>query len=54
MIETGTATSGISVVRNLPRNRNTTMPTSTKASPSVRITSSIVDFTNTVVSKNTE
>ena len=33
MIETGTAISGMSVVRNLPRNRNTTMPTSTKASP---------------------
>ena len=33
MIETGTAISGMSVVRNLPRNRNTTMPTRTKASP---------------------
>ena len=53
MIETGTAISGMSVVRNLPRNRNTTMPTSTKASTSVWITSSMVEVTKTVVSKNT-
>ena len=53
MIETGTAISGMSVVRNLPRNRNTTMPTSTKASPRVRTTSSIVALTKTVVSKKT-
>ena len=31
MIDTGTATSGMSVVRSLPRNRNTTIATSTKA-----------------------
>ena len=53
MIDTGTATSGISVVRSLPRNRNTTSATRTKASTSVRTTSSMVAVTNTVVSKNT-
>ena len=52
MTETGTATSGIRVVRSLPRNRKTTMPTSTKASTSVWITSRTVEVTNTVVSKN--
>ena len=35
MIDTGTAISGMSVVRSLPRNRNTTSATSTKASTSV-------------------
>ena len=52
MIDTGTAISGISVVRNLPRNRKTTIPTSTKAMISVRTTSSIVEVTNTVASQN--
>ena len=52
-IDTGTATSGISVVRHLPRNKNTTTPTSTTAMPSVRITSLIVSVTNTVESQNT-
>ncbi len=50
MIDTGTAISGMRVVLSLPRNRNTTSATSTKASPSVRITSMIVEVTNTVVS----
>jgi hypothetical protein len=53
MIDTGTATSGISVVCHLPRNRKTTSATSTIASASVRTTSSMVAVTNTVVSKNT-
>src|SRR5215469_16446983 len=53
MIDTGTATSGMSVVRQRPRNKNTTIPTSTMASTSVRTTSSMVAVTNTVVSKNT-
>ena len=53
MIDTGTATSGMSVVRSLPRNRNTTSATRTMASTSVRMTSSIVAVTKTVVSKNT-
>ena len=53
MIDTGTAISGISVVRSLPRNRNTTIATSTKAMTSVRTTSSMVEVTNTVVSQNT-
>ena len=48
--ETGTAMTGISVVRSLPRNRNTTMATRTNASTSVWITSSMVASTNTVVS----
>src|SRR5580704_126742 len=52
-IDTGTATSGIRVVRSLPRNRNTTMPTRTMAMTSVRTTSTIVVVTNTVESKNT-
>ena len=50
MIETGTASSGISVVRSLPRKTNTTIATRTKASSRVLITSWIVAFTNTVVS----
>ena len=53
MMETGTAISGISVVRNLPRNTKTTKATSTMAMASVRTTSSIVALTKTVVSKNT-
>ena len=48
--DTGTAMIGISVVRSLPRNRKTTRATSTNASRSVWMTSSIVAFTNTVVS----
>ena len=53
MIDTGTATSGIRVVRSLPRNRKTTIATSTKAMTSVRTTSSMVEVTNTVESQNT-
>ena len=41
-IDTGTATSGISVVLNLPRNKNTAKPTRMIASASVQMTSSIV------------
>ena len=41
---TGTAISGMSVARRLPRNRKTTITTSTKASISVWITSSIVSL----------
>src|SRR5262245_43684 len=52
-IDTGTATSGIRVVRHLPRNKNTTTATSTIAATSVRITSLIVSVTNTVESQNT-
>ncbi len=52
-IDTGTATSGISVVRHLPRNKNTTTATRTIAAPSVRITSLIVSVTKTVESQNT-
>ena len=53
MIDTGTATNGISVVRSLPRNKNTTRATRTIAMISVRMTSSIVAVTKTVESKNT-
>ena len=53
MIDTGTATSGMSVVRSLPRNRKTTIATSTKAMTSVWMTSSMVEVTNTVESQNT-
>ena len=49
-IETGTATSGMSVVRSLPRNRNTTIDTRMMAMTSVRITSLMVAVTTTVVS----
>src|SRR5208282_2644050 len=52
-MDTGTAISGISVVRSLPRNRKTTMPTSTMAMTRVRMTSTMVALTKTVVSKNT-
>ena len=47
---TGTAISGISVARKLPRNRNTTMTTRTNASISVWTTSSMLCLTNAVVS----
>ena len=50
---TGTARSGMSVVRSLPRNTNTTSATRTMASASVRTTSSMVEVTNTVELKNT-
>ena len=53
MIDTGTATNGISVARSVPRNRNTTMPTRTMAMTSVRTTSTMVAVTKTVESKNT-
>src|SRR5260370_40086538 len=53
MIDTGTATSGISVVRSLPRNRKTTIATSTNAIASVRITSATVVVTKTVLSHDT-
>ncbi len=52
-IDTGTATSGISVVRNRPRNKNTTTATRTIAATRVRITSLIVSVTKTVESQNT-
>ena len=52
MIDTGTATSGISVVRHLPRNRNTTTATRAIAAMSVRMTSLMVSVTNTVESQN--
>ncbi len=48
--ETGTAISGIRVARRLPRKRKTTITTSTKASTSVWITSSMLSLTKTVVS----
>ena len=48
--DTGTAIVGISVARHCPRNRKTTATTSTKASISVWMTSSMVEVTNTVVS----
>ena len=48
--DTGTAMIGISVARRLPRNTNTTIATSTKASSRVLITSPIVSVTKTVVS----
>ena len=44
--DTGTAMIGMSVARQLPRNRNTTITTSTKASISVWTTSSMVSVTN--------
>ena len=48
--DTGTAISGMRVARRLPRNRKTTMTTSTKASISVCTTSLMLSLTNTVVS----
>ena len=53
MIETGTATSGISVVRQFPRNKNTTMATRMMAITSVRTTSVMVAVTKTVELKKT-
>src|SRR5262245_25105451 len=53
MIDTGTASKGIKVVRTLPRNRYTTSATSTIATTSVCITSLIVAVTKTVESKKT-
>ena len=53
MIDTGTAINGIRVVRSVPRNRNTTIATSTKAMISVSMTSRTVEVTKTVLSQNT-
>ena len=47
---TGTAINGMMVARMDPRNRKTTITTSTKASSSVLITSWIVSLTKSVVS----
>ncbi|MNZ72262.1 hypothetical protein D3C78_906370 [compost metagenome] len=49
-IDTGTASTGISVARRLCRNRNTTITTSTRASKKVWITSEIDARVNAVVS----
>ena len=46
---TGTAMIGISVARRLPRNRNTTTATRTKASSSVDFTSSMVSETKVLL-----
>ena len=48
--ETGTAISGISVARTLPRNRKTTITTRTNASIRVWITSSMLSCTKRVES----
>ena len=48
--DTGTAISGMSVARQLPRNRKTTITTRMKASTSVCITSSMLSLTKAVVS----
>ena len=48
--DTGTAISGISVARRLPRNRKTTITTRTKASTRVWITSSMLCRTKAVES----
>ncbi len=48
--DTGTAIKGISVARQLPRNRNTTRMTRAKASNSVCMTFSILALTKSVVS----
>src|SRR5437660_3978928 len=53
MTDTGTAANGMSVVRSLPRNRKTTRATRTIATTRVRMTSIIVDVTNTVLSQKT-
>ena len=50
MSEIGTAMMGISVARQLCKNKNTTSTTKIKASPKVLNTSSIVAFTNSLVS----
>ena len=47
---TGTAMVGMMVARRLPRNRNTTITTSTNASVSVRSTSLMVSDTKVVLS----
>ena len=47
---TGTATVGMIVARRLPRNRNTTITTRTKASDSVLMTSWIVSETKLLLS----
>jgi hypothetical protein len=47
---TGTANSGMSVARTLPRNRKTTMTTSTNASNSVCTTPRMLSLTKIVVS----
>ena len=52
-IDTGTASTGISVVRQLCRKMNTTSVTSSIASPRVWITSSIEAVMNGVVSYDT-
>src|SRR5277367_160323 len=54
MSETGTATMGISVARQLSRKTNTTSSTSTTAISSVTTTSCKDSATNSVVSKGTE
>ena len=48
--DTGTAISGISVARKLPRNRKTTITTRMKASIRVWTTSSMLSLTKAVVS----
>ena len=48
--DTGIAMAGMTVLRQLCRNRNTTAMTSAKASPSVKITSCIDAETKVVVS----
>ena len=48
--DTGTAISGISVARTLPRNRKTTITTRTNASISVCTTSLMLSLTKIVVS----
>ena len=48
MIDTGTATSGISEARQVWRNSTTTMTTSAIASSSVSMTEAIESLTNTV------
>ena len=53
MSETGTASIGMSVARQLCRNRNTTTNTSSSASTKVWATSSSDDSTNTVLSNTT-
>ena len=47
---TGTAITGMMVARRLPRNRNTTITTSTNASPSVFSTSLMVSETKVLLS----
>ena len=54
MIDTGTATSGISVARQLCRNRKVTPTTSSSASAKVRSTSAMEARTKVVVSSGKE